>query len=732
MRFRRATISGFAGVARSVTVDLDAQVVVLLGSNGFGKSTICDAIAWALTGVHPRGADPRSWYGSGETFVELEVLTSSSETATIRRIVSNPGEDSPKRLKTSVIVRHLGEQHRGIEADRWLSKWLQNATTDGQLDPAFDSELATAGQTDSFYLQQDSLRAFLATRSDDERFAALSQMVGARALSDLVSAFESASRAWTKSVAQESSDVERLRASVDAIRVEIGGAERRLENARAFGSSAVEAWTNRVRGHLSTSGFEESVRVSASPSELAQLLEQGIAARGAMRRDLERLREQASIIEFRLSSPLESESVSDADVLELERNLHGLETARLQATTAVEEARQQLQTAQTRVEELRALAELALRHVSDKCPTCGQDVDPHELVARLNGFIGGDTAMGLAGEGERLAQANLARDAVLTAIRTTTAELEQATATRDARRRANAARTSDSEELARLQDEARRINRAALTTASEEAQPGAGDAVAAVEDWMAKANEMLSEFRTIEPVLALASTEVRMSNLIEDEARRQAEYGRARDALVARQRTQALAESLLRGLRRDSENFLNERLHAIRPILDQLYAAIDPHPTLRGMSLETRNWYGKNRLSPVLIDSAADVKVDDPGRTLSTSQANALAVTLFLAFNLGLQPTRVTALVLDHPLQNLDDVHLLGLVDLLRRVQSHRQIIVTTHDATFADLLARKMRPTGVGERLNVIRLETWDREGPRIVNEQVQVDPRPLKLAVS
>ncbi|WP_322920661.1 AAA family ATPase [Nocardioides renjunii] len=731
MKFRRATISGFAGVARSVTVDLDAQVVVLLGSNGFGKSTICDALAWALTGAHPRGADPRSWYGSGETFVELEVLTSASEAATVRRIVSNPGEESLKRLKTSVIVRREREQLRGIEADRWLSSWLQNAT--GGAD--FDSELedkAITGQTDSFYLQQDSLRAFLATRSDDERFAALSQMVGARALSDLVAAFDSANRAWTKSVAQESSDVDRLRAAVDAVGAEISATERRLENARALGFSTFEAWTSRVLSHLAAFGLDESTGVASSPAELASLLERSIAAQGAMRRDLDRLKEQVRTIQSRLASPPQRESVSESDVLALERNLQGLETVRLQATATVEEARQQLQAAQTRVEELRALAELALRHVSDKCPTCGQDVDPDELIARLSESIGGGTAIGLAGEGERLAQANQARDAVLTAIRAATTELEEARAARDAQRRADLARATDTEALARLRNEVGRIVHNALPANSQETQPVPDDAVLAIDGWIAAASEMLNEFRTLEPALALTSTEDRMASLVEEESRRRAEYARARQGVEARQRTQALAESLLRGLRKDSENFLNERLRAIQPILDQLYAAIDPHPTLRGMSLETRSWYGKNRLSPVLVDSAADVRVDDPGRTLSTSQANALAVTLFLAFNLGLQPTRVTSVILDDPLQNLDDVHLLGLVDLLRRVQSHRQIIVTTHDATFADLLARKMRPTDAGERLNLIRLEAWDREGPRIINEQVQVDPRPIKLAVS
>ena len=170
----------------------------------------------------------------------------------------------------------------------------------------------------------------------------------------------------------------------------------------------------------------------------------------------------------------------------------------------------------------------------------------------------------------------------------------------------------------------------------------------------------------------------------------------------------------------------------MQPVLEQLYAAIDPHPTLQRLQLETRNWYGKNRLSAILTDATSDVRVDDPGRSLSTSQANALAVTLFLGFNLGLSPTRVEAVVLDDPLQNLDNVHLLGLVDLLRRIQPHRQVVITTHDAGFAGLLCRKMRPLQPSDRLTLVRIEKWDREGPRLVQETPTRDLRPMKLVAT
>jgi hypothetical protein len=117
----------------------------------------------------------------------------------------------------------------------------------------------------------------------------------------------------------------------------------------------------------------------------------------------------------------------------------------------------------------------------------------------------------------------------------------------------------------------------------------------------------------------------------------------------------------------------------IQPLLAHMQAAIDPHPTFGSIELTMRLWQGKPRLDPVVRDESENVEVTDPGKTLSTSQANALAVALFLAFNLGLQPTMLQTIVLDDPLQNLDDVHLL---------------VVTTHDSSFASLLCRKLRPT--------------------------------------
>lgn len=725
MNFRRVTIAGFAGISRTATLDLDAGVVILLGSNGFGKSTVCDAIMWALTGSHPRGADPRSWYGSGETFVELEVTTGQARTGvTIRRLVANPGEESAKKLKTSVVVQDSNGQLRGPEAERWIAGWLQNSTTDSEEDP----DDSGAGLTDSFYLQQDSLREFLADRSDDQRFAALSQMVGARALSDLVRDFESSSRAWTKSVGKEAEDVARLRASVQATRADVEGARQRVEQMRAIDSGSVSEWLTHVATHLNRDVGLGLAAGSGNLRILGEALDATLSARSAQLAQLDTRILALDGLERSLAA-LDEGPADEALLQELEERMRGLELARKQSLDAVDAAEAQLRAAQTRDEELRALAELALRHVSERCPTCGQDVDAASLTERLRAVAQGSVHDQKTGEGSRLAQAYQLRDGVQAAIQSLGSELDEARFVVERDRQRRIQRLRDEEARAQLLTEVDQIGSSLIDSGlalQDRSRDGIREALVA---WLDRAGELRTVYQAMEPVLALSSTEDRLQRLQSEEVRRQTDYTRALEALELRQQTQAIAESLLRALKLDSENFLNERLRAIQPILDQLYAAIDPHPTLRSMVLETRNWYGKNRLSPVLFDSTLGVRVDEPGRTLSTSQANALAVTLFLAFNLGLQPTRVMSVIMDDPLQNLDDVHLLGLVDLLRRVQPHRQIIVTTHDPTFAALLARKMRPIDSDDRLVVIRFEAWDREGPRIEQEHSDADPQPMKL---
>ena len=99
--------------------------------------------------------------------------------------------------------------------------------------------------------------------------------------------------------------------------------------------------------------------------------------------------------------------------------------------------------------------------------------------------------------------------------------------------------------------------------------------------------------------------------------------------------------------------------------------------------------------------------------------------------NLGLASPPIETALFDDPLQSLDNVHLLGVVDILRRVASKRQLIVSTHDAAFGGLLSRKLRPvegSGTTSAL-VITFGAWDEEGTTVSSVRVEPELVPLRL---
>jgi hypothetical protein len=70
----------------------------------------------------------------------------------------------------------------------------------------------------------------------------------------------------------------------------------------------------------------------------------------------------------------------------------------------------------------------------------------------------------------------------------------------------------------------------------------------------------------------------------------------------------------------------------------------------------------------------------------------------------------------------------LGLIDLLRRTKQRRQLVISTHDARFAALLERKLRPEGESRTI-IVELSGWQRDGPHVNQRRVVAEPRPLRL---
>jgi len=79
--------------------------------------------------------------------------------------------------------------------------------------------------------------------------------------------------------------------------------------------------------------------------------------------------------------------------------------------------------------------------------------------------------------------------------------------------------------------------------------------------------------------------------------------------------------------------------------------------------------------SPRVTDPEHELQVD-PLLVFSSSQANVVALSAFLALGWAAGEDAMPFLLLDDPLQSLDDVNALGFSDLCRHMRARRQLIV--------------------------------------------------------
>lgn len=95
-----------------------------------------------------------------------------------------------------------------------------------------------------------------------------------------------------------------------------------------------------------------------------------------------------------------------------------------------------------------------------------------------------------------------------------------------------------------------------------------------------------------------------------------------------------------------------------------------------------------------------------PGAMLSQGNLNTAALTLFLALHLSV-PSRFPWLVLDDPVQSMDDVHIAQFAALLRTLAKNmeRQLIVAVHERALFDYLTLELSPAFPGDSLIAVEI---------------------------
>jgi DNA repair protein SbcC/Rad50 len=128
-------------------------------------------------------------------------------------------------------------------------------------------------------------------------------------------------------------------------------------------------------------------------------------------------------------------------------------------------------------------------------------------------------------------------------------------------------------------------------------------------------------------------------------------------------------------------------------LINTIYRKIDPHPDFKKIDFVC-NFpdEGKPELQVRLKDGD---EVISPTLHFSSAQINVLSLSIFLAkaINTTNEGKAVNCIFIDDPVQSMDSINVLGIIDLLRSISVNlgKQIIVSTHDENFHALLKQKL-----------------------------------------
>jgi exonuclease SbcC len=174
----------------------------------------------------------------------------------------------------------------------------------------------------------------------------------------------------------------------------------------------------------------------------------------------------------------------------------------------------------------------------------------------------------------------------------------------------------------------------------------------------------------------------------------------------------------------------NDQLNRVWRDLFVRLAPSEPFvPAFRIPESETR------QLQPKLITVHRDTSEQGgtPGAMLSAGNLNTAALTLFIALHLSVSKV-LPWLILDDPVQSMDDVHIAHFAALLRTLSKEhgRQIIIAVHDRQLFEYLRLELSPAFPDDSLITLELIRGPRRDTHCVPDRLEFREETALLATA
>lgn len=663
MRIDYVELCGFRGFRDKVRVDFGTGFTIVTGRNGMGKSTLCDAIEFAILGE------------IGKYSVEI------SAKETVRDYIWWRGEGTPEAHYVTAAFSDDGGRRFIVTRTREAGPDRSDAEMEGALCQGAVPEDPLRQLCRTSIIRDEWIAALSLDLTETQRFELVRSALGSVEGADLAP---------------------RAKAVISAAET----ASKRVEE--AYDRARSELSATLVQLSEATDAAARSTDVSAAMTVLDAVVPPDL---GALAERLDRARrdihERRRRVEARARAAFESREITgrrdvyDGPAARERRNI--LSASRDEARVRADSARSQLAIAERALEvESRASAIAAslsavvehgerLGLHDGRCPLCDADRSMAEYEE------------GLALARQRIdalaAGVNAARDAFAEAGQIARAE-EASWSGIEAEWQADAAA------LATLREREGRLAALFQSLGLDPdliADPDAIERDLSTErERLLGIEQALYALQASQAVGRLASVDARVAGL-----RRQVDA--EADGLARAQQAVAAAKSLEKSVRRSAGEIVDERLALISPLLNELYQRLRPHSDWRSIEYSIRG--DVRRLLSLKVGNDLN-----PQFVFSSGQRRAAGLAFLLSVHLARSWARWTTLVLDDPVQHIDDFRALHLVEVLSALrQSGRQVICAVEDEALADLLCRRLLSTGEqpGRR---VRVDVGERGSADIV----------------
>lgn len=692
--FEWLDIDRFRGFADAQHINLEASVIILWGPNGTGKTSFFDAVQWLLVGSIDR---LESWrvkrnaehivnrysHASGDAAVVAAGVRIGDRQVELRRSGRYDASQLEWRDESGVLYEEQAE-----------AALAQTLTPTGRV--SLKRSLLSSG-----LLQQDVIREVLEDKPS-HRYDHLAAILGLDSIADFpLAAKRRAERLATegKRARQIFSEAE---SNVRAIEDRIGTLRARVAKSPDLAGGRDE-FLRRMESRSDVLRLRSAV--PSDPTEAADLRSAARAAAELMAPI------EAEADEIRKLADVKDVPISELEPLKLacEETIQAQEKAELSAKEAEKRYREE----QAFSDRMSRLAKEALPLLGDVCPVCRQTIVEGEVHQHLEQLVESGSAS--------LEDLERKRSAAVEALQSAEEAAESAQGVLAA---ANArvhefSRASDRRAKWRemVEDIFDRYSAWLLFPMQAEMVEGNAEAIsaarAACEDLSDAATELHAALTWSPETGPLTYAQEQMTEL-------QAQVKEARDAATAGSAAEEEGKVLQRAAVRAVASITEDRFDVLRPVIQDIYSRLDPHPTFNRLQFAVEVYREKGIASPEVLDVHAEVDAD-PLLVFSSSQANVVALSAFLALGWAAGEDSMPFLLLDDPLQSLDDVNALGFADLCRHMRTRRQLIVSTHDERLASLLTRKLAPRQDGHRSRVLRFVAWNRSGPIIEAREIE-----------